>query len=74
MTTAQSELVFQAFTQVERHIGELEGFGLGLAICKRLSEWMGGAISYKPQPDGTGSRFIVELPQTILSANVRNVL
>lgn len=66
MTAAQSELVFQAFTQVERHIGELEGFGLGLAICKRLCEWMGGGIFHKPQPDGKGARFFVELPQTIL--------
>jgi signal transduction histidine kinase len=38
------------------------GTGLGLYICKQLTEAMGGAIWYEPGPAGTGSRFRVRLP------------
>ncbi|HET6949758.1 MAG TPA: ATP-binding protein [Acidimicrobiales bacterium] len=38
-----------------------EGAGLGLAISSRLVQAMGGTLRYE-RPDGTGSRFVVELP------------
>lgn len=37
------------------------GLGLGLHICRRLTELMGGRIGYTPEPQG-GSRFRVDLP------------
>lgn len=37
------------------------GLGLGLHICRRLAELMGGRIGYRPAPQG-GSIFEAELP------------
>src|SRR5690606_19895833 len=37
------------------------GVGLGLAICRRLADAMGGSLTYERR-DGDGSRFVVELP------------
>jgi len=57
----QKEL-FETFSRAEqvatRHHS---GAGLGLAICRRLVEAMGGGIDVSSQP-GRGSRFSVRLP------------
>ncbi|MBZ2188313.1 response regulator [Alcanivorax sp. JB21] len=54
--------IFDAFVQADdstsRHFG---GSGLGLALCQRLTQAMGGQISLRSQP-GTGSCFTVTLP------------
>lgn len=39
------------------------GTGLGLAVCARLIEGMGGVIDAEPRADG-GTRFIIQLPCT----------
>ncbi|MGE5546250.1 MAG: ATP-binding protein [Solirubrobacterales bacterium] len=54
--------VFDEFTQVDsssrrRHGGS----GLGLALCRRLAEVMGGGVGVESEP-GRGSRFWVDLP------------
>lgn len=53
----QREL-FKRFTQIERSRG---GAGLGLAICRRLAELMGGSVGVRSR-QGAGSTFWCALP------------
>ena len=62
MTESTQQHLFQSFSQAEvsttRRFG---GTGLGLVICKRIVDLMGGVISVKSAP-GQGATFAVELP------------
>jgi len=62
MTDAQTEKIFEAFTQADvtttRKYG---GTGLGLALVSRFCQLMGGTVSVKSRP-GEGTRFVVCLP------------
>ena len=59
---ARRRELFQDFGQLRLDgVGEA-GAGLGLAICRRIVELMGGEIGVDGNPDGPGSRFWVELP------------
>ena len=64
----KKELINKLFTKFERLDIEknttTEGTGLGLAIVKSLVEMMGGKINVESK-FGTGSMFIVQLPQKI---------
>jgi signal transduction histidine kinase len=54
--------VFKPFSQEEiGFLPEYEGAGLGLAITKRLTELMGGTISFESEKSG-GSTFTVRFP------------
>jgi signal transduction histidine kinase/ActR/RegA family two-component response regulator len=61
--------IFESFTQVDggtnRRFG---GSGLGLTICKRLVEMMGGRLWLESE-DGAGSTFSFELPVDNCSHN-----
>ncbi len=62
MTPAQLDNVFEKFTQADtsttRRFG---GTGLGLTICRQLTELMGGGISATSEP-GVGSTFTLTFP------------
>ncbi len=56
------EAVFERFARLdESRAASSGGAGLGLAICARLIELMGGRISVEDSPLG-GARFVLELP------------
>jgi PAS domain S-box-containing protein len=50
------------FERFYRGKGSAEGFGLGLSICKELTEKMGGSISIDSR-EGVGTAVKVELPE-----------
>ncbi|WP_176330190.1 PAS domain-containing hybrid sensor histidine kinase/response regulator [Oceanospirillum sanctuarii] len=55
--------LFEAFNRLGAESTNVEGTGIGLALCKRLAEMMHGQIGYKPNPDG-GSIFWIDLPDS----------
>jgi signal transduction histidine kinase len=58
--------IFDEFSQVRDPESQSErGWGLGLAICRRLTDAMGGSIAVESRPN-VGSVFSVELPSTCI--------
>ena len=53
--------VFEQFFQGNTE-HRAEGCGLGLTLCKRITELHGGTITAESRP-GEGSKFIVTLPR-----------
>jgi PAS domain S-box-containing protein len=54
--------VFEPFNRLGAESGSIEGTGIGLNICRRLVELMGGRIGVTSRP-GEGSEFRVDLPR-----------
>jgi signal transduction histidine kinase len=56
------QTIFDEFVQLHnRERDRNKGTGLGLTICKRLVDAMGGELSVQSEP-GAGSTFVVKLP------------
>lgn len=58
----QRRRVFDLFQRAEQGDTSVAGAGLGLSICKGFVEAMGGTISAKEGPGGTGTQIEIELP------------
>lgn len=63
LTAAEMEKLFVPFERLDADGTGIEGTGIGLALCKRLIEAMGGQVGVNSVV-GTGSTFWVQLPQT----------
>jgi CheY-like chemotaxis protein len=57
------EQLFQPFNRLGQESNTVEGTGIGLVVCKRLVEWMGGVIGVESTV-GEGSVFWIELNLT----------
>ena len=55
------------FERFYRGRGHSEGFGLGLSICRELTERMGGSISVRSR-EGVGTAVQVELPEVAVGS------
>ena len=58
---SEREAIFQPFYRSERTAKYAEGIGIGLSVCKRLIEAMGGEIWCHPR-EGGGTEFGFTLP------------
>jgi signal transduction histidine kinase len=68
LAPAQQARLFQEFYQVENHARDRKkGFGLGLAISRRLARQLGGDVEVE-SAQGSGSRFSVLLPGVVVLA------
>ena len=63
------ELIFDKFRQVDMRLNRnVEGSGLGLSICRQLTELMNGTIAVRSEY-GKGTCFAVYIPQKVLDSN-----
>lgn len=68
MTPQQQEKLFQPFTQADSSTTrQYGGTGLGLVICKRLIDLMGGTFKLS-SVHGLGTEFLVEIPLWVAEA------
>ncbi len=56
--------LFSPFERLDAGSRGVEGTGLGLALCRSLSEAMGGSLEAESRP-GEGSRFTIVLPRAL---------
>lgn len=60
------DVLFDSLTHVDEENNGIEGYGLGLSICKKIVDLMGGKISVDSIYT-KGSTFTVSIPQQVIS-------
>ncbi|MDP4181157.1 MAG: ATP-binding protein [Bacillota bacterium] len=69
ITPEEQKVIFDNFRQKpSQEIDKYGGSGLGLPICKKLSELMGGSIEVQSVIN-EGSKFAVRIPQVVILSN-----
>lgn len=59
----ERELVFEAFYRAQSAgKSKIPGTGLGLHLSRELVRQMGGELKLADSPDGSGARFVIDLP------------
>jgi signal transduction histidine kinase/CheY-like chemotaxis protein len=62
IAAVDQERIFQEFSQVDNPIQrKVKGTGLGLPLCRKLAELLGGSVSVESAP-GAGSTFTTKIP------------
>lgn len=56
--------LFVPFSRLGREAGPIEGNGVGLAVCKQLTELLGGHLGFESE-ENVGTTFWVELPHSV---------
>lgn len=60
---ADKERIFDSFVRLQSEdVAQASGFGLGLAIVRRIVQWHGGDVSLKDSSLG-GAKFVVRWPR-----------
>ena len=63
------DLIFDKFRQVDMRLNRnVEGSGLGLSICQKLTDLMGGTLTVD-SVYGEGTTFTVKIPQKVIDRN-----
>lgn len=65
LSGAEQAGLFRAYSQVRGATGAARGVGLGLYICHRLVERLGGALDVSSQP-GAGATFCMQVPGAVV--------
>lgn len=67
---SDQELIFQEFTQIDSALQRrVRGTGLGLPLCRRLADLLGGTVSVRSEP-GAGSTFSAVIPVSYAAVDV----
>ncbi|WP_240164862.1 transporter substrate-binding domain-containing protein [Pseudomonas lactis] len=65
ISSIDQQQLFQPFAQVQRHMKQTDGAGLGLVICRSICEMMGGQLSMSSAL-GRGTQVNIELRMHVL--------